>query len=198
MELVAHCVSVDRHGDLHPDLHARVGIDRFRVDLAGGGRRGHPRQLRRARTDRTEFARRHALRHSLPRARARVVWRARRQHSGPAARARGVRLVRHPDVDRRVGDLQARRGDLARHRDATADPAELRGAQHGRVSLLHDLLGDERLDRAARHGLDQVPGDLGFSISPRRRCSIVHLGMGARWRSRYPTSHGTRAANGTR
>src|SRR2546427_77335 len=42
------------------------------------------------------------------------------------------------------------------------------------------VLGDERVDRAPRHGLDQVPGNLGFTIPARSRCCALHLGLGPR------------------
>ena len=177
---MAHRVAVDRHGDLHPDLHARLWSHGVGMDLASGRRSRDSRQCGGPRPHRAQLLCGHALRHSLPRARARVVWRAGSQYPGAAARTRGVRLVRHPDVDRRLGDLQADRSDLARHRDAAADPAGIRRSQHRRGSLLHAVLGDERLDRAARDGLDQVSGDVGITVLARRRRGAVHLGMGSR------------------
>ena len=66
------------------------------------------------------------VRHSVSGLRARVVRRARRECSGRAARAGRLRLVRHPDLDRRPGDLRdaddplAGCGTLRRRRSGSA------------------------------------------------------------------------------
>ena len=57
-------------------------------------------------SDDPECARRHALRNSFPGFLPRVVRNARRKYSRADARVRRLRLVRHPDLDRRQRDLQ--------------------------------------------------------------------------------------------
>ena len=56
--------------------------------------------------DDPERPRRHEVRHPLPRLLPRRVRHPRRQRAGAAPRARRLRLVRHPGVDRRLGHLQ--------------------------------------------------------------------------------------------
>ena len=59
------------------------------------------RQRHRARADDAQRPRGHEVRHPVPGARARVVRPRRRARAGAAARAGRLRLVRHPDLDRR-------------------------------------------------------------------------------------------------
>ena len=101
-----HRRPVDLHVRLHPDLHARLVADRAGHELVAGRAHDLPRQPHRAGADGAQRPRRHPLRHPVPRLLPRVVRHPRRQRPGPAARLRRLRLVRHPDLDRRRGHLQ--------------------------------------------------------------------------------------------
>ena len=97
------------HVGLHPDLHARLVADRRRDELVAGGADDLPRQRHRAGADGAQRPRGHEVRHPVSGLLPGDVRHPRRQRAGAAAGARGLRLVRHPDVDRRLGDLQDRR-----------------------------------------------------------------------------------------
>ena len=120
--------ALDFHVRLHPDLHAGVVADRRRHELVAGRPHDFSRQPHRARPDGPQRPCRDALRHPLPGLLPRGVRHARRQRAGPAPRARGLRLVRHPDLDRRRGHLQdlavfdCRAGIPRRRRTGSASP----------------------------------------------------------------------------
>ena len=88
-----------------------------------------------------ERPRRNALRHSLPRFRARLVRRAGCQRARDFARAGRVRLVRHSDVDWRRSDQ--------RHAHRTRSRLAALSIRPG--DLLRFLLAAERSGHPARH-----------------------------------------------
>ena len=149
---------------LHPDLHAGVGADRRRHELAAGRRDDPARQPDRAHPDAAQCARRGALRHSVSGIRARFLWSARRQRAGGAARAGGLRLVRNPDLDRRTGHL---------HRCCRFCGRRRRGPT-GNVGLLLLLLGAQHVRGLARHRDDQGSRRRGCAVhADRRRAAAV-------------------------
>ena len=97
-----------------------------------------------------ELASGHEVRHPVPGARALELRHPRRERRRDGAGARGLRLVRHPDVDRR-----ARAG----HAD---DHAVVRlGRRHRpQGDRVRRLLGDPGGDHPARHRGHQVPREL--------------------------------------
>ncbi len=101
-----HRRAVDLHVRLRAHLHAGLVADRRGDELVAGGAHHLPRQLRRARADGAQRARRHQVRHPLPRLLPRRVRHPRRQRARRPPRPGGLRLVRHPGVDRRRGHLQ--------------------------------------------------------------------------------------------
>ena len=105
---------VGRHGDQHPDLAAGLRPDRPRDGLVPGALHDLPRQRPRPDPDAADQPRGHQVRHPVPGHRAGVVRHLRRQPAGPDARVRRLRLVRHPDLDRRHGAVR-------RHRSAAPD-----------------------------------------------------------------------------
>ena len=88
-----------------------------------------------------------------------LVRRARRQHSRRAARPGRLRMVRHPDLDRRPGHLLHAAHPLARRR---APPG-------GSLGLLLRLLAAEHGRDLARHRDHQVPGRHRRALHARRR-----------------------------
>ena len=132
----------DRHGGLRADLHAGGRPGRAGHELVAGGPDDLPRQSHRAGADDPERARGYEVRYSLPGSGAGELRHPRRQHSGPAARSGGLRVVRHPDLDRRFGDPPtAGRGDRGGAGRAGSAAA---GDQHRRGGLFSGLLGDPR------------------------------------------------------
>ena len=111
---LSHRRALDRHerGDHH--LHARVGPAAAGHDVVAGDAHHPARQHHRPRADDPERARRHQIRRVVPGALPRQLRRARRQRAGDAARARRLRLVRHPDLDRRAGARHAARAPRGR------------------------------------------------------------------------------------
>ena len=95
------CRAVDLDGALHSHLHAGVGPDRRGHELVAGAPHDPARQHHRARADPAQLAPGHEVRHSVPGVRARGVRHPRLERAGADARAGGLRLVRHPGVDRR-------------------------------------------------------------------------------------------------
>ena len=133
---------------LHSHLHAGLGLDRRRHELVAGDCHHSARQSDRADPHATQRACRREIRHSVSGVGARVVRSARRQCSGGAARAGGLRVVRHPDLDRRAGHLLHAAHPVAG------------GGRHRRrhLDLLLRLLGAEHRGDLARHRHHQVPG----------------------------------------
>ena len=120
----------------------------------------------------------HQVRHPVPGLRAGLVRRRRRQPAGADARRRGLRLVRHPDLDRRHGAVRrgrprcsapdswwvTARQDLDRHRCRglpAVDP----------VAQLRHLLGPQHRHRPAGHGGDQAASRTGRPRSSDRASS---------------------------
>src|SRR5262249_28992967 len=76
-----------------------------RDELVAGGADRLPRERDRVSPDGPQRTSRHELWHPLPGLLSGIVWLTRRKRSGPFAGARGMRLVRHPVLDRRRGNL---------------------------------------------------------------------------------------------
>ena len=101
--LVSLCGALDRDDRRGARLDARRRADRAgHVGAAGDAHRPH-RQRHRPRPDAADRPCRRALRHSLRGAGPRLVRNDRRAAAGADARAGRLRLVRHPDLDRRRG-----------------------------------------------------------------------------------------------
>ena len=89
---------------------------------------------------------------------------------GAAARARGLRLVRHPDLDRRPGDLHDAEGRAAR----SCEPPFAAALGFAR------LLALEHVHRRARQRVDQVPRGLGRAVPDRGGARAARAGPTAR------------------
>ena len=109
-----HRRALDRHERGHHHLHARVGADAAGDDVVAGDAHHPARQRHRAGADDPERACRDEVRRVVPGALPRQLRRRGAQRAGHAARARGVRVVRHPDLDRRPGAQHAARRRVAR------------------------------------------------------------------------------------
>ncbi|CAK7279796.1 putative Cytosine/purine/uracil/thiamine/allantoin permease family protein [Streptomyces misionensis JCM 4497] len=140
--------AVGRHGPQHGLLDAGLRSDRRRHGLEAGGVHHRRRQSGRAGPDAADRARGTQVRHPLPRLRPRLLRGARRQPARRRAGVGGLRLVRHPDVDRRGGHLLPRR---------ETDRRQLveRGA-HRRLRLDHVAVVRGLLGAASGH---HPPGD---------------------------------------
>ena len=90
------------------------GLMQQGMTLVAGDGHDPPRQHHRAGADDPERARRHEVRRVVSRALPRQLRRARRQRPGHAARDRRLRLVRHPDLDRRARAAHAARAPRGR------------------------------------------------------------------------------------
>ena len=130
-------------------------------------------QRHRARPDAAEQPCRHEVRDPVPGLRAGLVRRLRRQPPGPDPGRRRLRLVRHPDLDRRRRDLHGRWAPSwatagrrrPRSRSASARPLTAVDA----VAQLRRLLGTQHRDHLARHGRRPPVRELGRSVRPDRR-----------------------------
>ena len=97
-----HRGPLDLDVGLHPDLHARLVADRRGDELVAGGPDDLPGQLDRPGPDGPQRPRRHEVRHPVPGLLPGVVRHPRGERPGPAAGPGRLRLVRHPDLDRRL------------------------------------------------------------------------------------------------
>ena len=143
------------HVDGGDGLHACVQPHRRRNGLQAGARDGPSGQSHRPCPNAAERARGRQVRHSLPGLCARFVWRARRKHSRHAARAGGLRVVRHPDLDRRPGHL----------RNAQRAVARVGVNAFRSVGLLPRLLAAQHGRGMARRGVDPFPAELFRALS---------------------------------
>ena len=123
------------------------------------------RQHDRARSDPAQLAPGHEVRHSVPGLRARRVRHGRLESAGADARARRVRLVRHPGVDRRRGAAHVLRDDRARLADAAR--RRLRRPHDDRVAVVPALLGAQHLHHLPRHGPAARRRELGGAVRAR-------------------------------
>ncbi len=117
-------------------------------ELVAGRAHHLPRQLHRAHADGAQRARGHEVRHPVPRLLPAVVRHPRGERARAAAGARGLRLVRHPGVDRRVGHLQDP-GGLRPVDGAAAADAGL-GINVAPARLLPVLLGRQHVRQSTR------------------------------------------------
>ena len=117
-----HRRAVDRDGGLHPDLHAGLGADRERDVVVAGAPDDRGRQPDRARPHAPQRSRRHEVRRTVPGPSPGAVRGPAAPTSPRSSGPRGLRLVRHPDLDRRPRAVRARAricardGGSARHR----------------------------------------------------------------------------------
>ena len=94
-----------------PTYMLASGAHRRRHELVAGHPHDFSRQPHRADPDGPQRARRNKLRNSISGLLPRVVRDEGREHAGDSPRTRRLRMVRHPDVDRRRGNLQNLRDD---------------------------------------------------------------------------------------
>src|SRR6266702_5270924 len=166
--------SLGQHGPLHPHLHAGRGAHVHRDELVAGPHHDPPRQHHSPGADPAELAPRHQVRDPVPRVRASLLRHDRLQPAGPDAGPRGLRLVRHPVLDRRGGPAHP-----LRERDPplgeSPRPGLLRPHRH-RVALLPALLGAQRPHHLRGHG--RAPGgvELGGSLRARHGGGPPRLG----------------------
>ena len=102
MEHLELCCTLDQHEPLHSNLYAGQFTDRRRYELVAGHPHHFPRQYHCVDTDDTERACRRQIWHSLPCICQSQFWHKRRKYSGHAAGHCCLRLVWHPDLDRRL------------------------------------------------------------------------------------------------
>ncbi len=125
---MAHCI---------PTYMLAVGPDGGGHELVAGALHDPARQHDRPRPDPAELAPRHEVRHPVPRLRPRRLRHARLEPAGAHARARRLRLVRHPGLDRRGGAAHV----LHQPRPGLADAARARAsAGHTTTEWLSFLL----------------------------------------------------------
>jgi hypothetical protein len=110
-----HRRAVDLHGRVCAHLHPGLVAHRAGHELVAGGAHDLSGQLHRADPDGAQRPRGHEVRHPLSGVLPRGLRRARGQRARGAARPRGLRVVRDPSVDRRLGDLPGPRGLRAVH-----------------------------------------------------------------------------------
>ena len=115
--------------------------------------------------DPAQLPSRHEVRHPVSCLRARGVRHARIEPSGADAGPRGLRLVRHPGLDRR---RSAPHIFLERDPElAHAARRRLSGAHDDRVDLVPALLGPEHRDHLQGHGSAARRRELGGTVRPR-------------------------------
>ena len=169
---------VDQHVGLHSYLHARLLAHRpaeRRHELVAGHPDDLSRQPDRARADGPQRSRRHALRHPVPGVLPGGVRHARGERPGRPARAGGVRVVRHPDVDRRRRDLQNLRRVLPRDGRQRAAAGAGDHARAGGVFLV--LLGNQRVDHLPRDRFHPPAALHQGSATHRPRIVAARLGV---------------------
>src|SRR6266568_1077225 len=189
---------VDFHEREHPHLHARQRHDCRRNELEASPLHRVPRQRAGADPHASKRPRRRALRHPFPGICSRILWRSRRECPRDPARARRLRLVRDPNLDRRGGHqchdrgpgaglgslslrpgrllcfflASERAGDCARYRDHSFPPGHLRS-----FSFAHRIrfvaLGAERSRRLRPHAGDALEIPNVRRIFP-LLCSFAH------------------------
>ena len=163
-------------GRLYHDLHARRRPDRTGDELVAGHAHDHAGQPDRARADDAQRPSRHKVRGPVPGAPPGSVRNVRLKHPGPDAGARRLRLVRDPDLGRRRRDPCHGRGN-ARLRSRRRRAAAVAGDLHRQVSLLHALLGRQRVVHPPGHGLDQVARGVCRAVPAGRRARPARLGL---------------------
>ena len=171
-------------------------------------------QRDRAHSDGAQRARRHAIRHFVSGTLSRAVRRERRERCGDAARDRRVRLVRHPDVDRRAGArYPARRGverlvatgtrQAHRLRDFLVGPGRDHSQGHGGYQSSRKLVGAppaRRRTSASRVGNQERRRAESRSAPSRRSCRPDGRRSGPSFppRSRRTSATGRRSASTSR
>ncbi|CAA9476887.1 MAG: Cytosine/purine/uracil/thiamine/allantoin permease family protein, partial [uncultured Solirubrobacteraceae bacterium] len=173
---VRHRRAVDRPVDRHHDVHAGVRPHRGRDAVVAGAAHRLAGQPDRPRPHAAQRASGDEVRHPVPRARPGELRGEGRERRGHGARARRLRLVRHPDVDRGAGP-----------RHADDDAHLLVGGRHRPPGhRLRRLLAPAGGDHPARHGGRAPPGALRRPPAAGRQRGPAHLGLqrGRRHRER--------------
>ena len=101
--------------------------------------------------DDSQRARRHEIRRLVPRAVPRELRRPRREYPGDPARAGRLRMVRHPDVDRRAGAECAPRRGVARAGPTSRSASGSRSRSSGRFRSGSSSTGS-RASRSSKAG----------------------------------------------
>ena len=163
---VSHRGVVDRHERGHHDLHARVRTDAAGDDVVAGHAHHSPRQHNRARADDPQRTRRYEVWRVVSRAVPRELRRERRERACRSARPRGVRMVRHSDVDRRrrLEYPDGRRvADMERH-----------GGRH--MDFVRGVLARSGVDHSERARGHQEARGVVCAAPARRRCAAARMG----------------------
>ena len=146
------------------------------------GAHHHPaRQRDRPDPDDPQRARRHEVRRVVSGVVPRRVRRARRERAGDPARDRRVRMVRHPDLDRRAGAADAADGGVAGVGERAGDD----------LDLVCDLLAGAGRDHHSRPRRHQAARGVVGAAAARRRCAAAVVGDRQR---RRPGPHPVRSA----
>ena len=111
------------------------------------------------------------VRHPVPRSGPRLLRPARRQSARADPRRGGLRLVRHPDLDRRRRHLHAARQDLRRLGERRRD----RRAAVDALALLRPLLGARTRHHLPGDGHPAPVRELGGAVRHRRRAGAADL-----------------------
>ncbi len=183
---VSHRRAVDRHerGDHH--LHARLGTHAARHDVVAGPRHHPPRQRHRPDSDDPQRPRRHEVRRVVSGVVPCRLRRQRRQRAGDPARDSGLRLVRHPNLDRRARLAGAAGGRVGR----------LGECPRRHLDFVRDFLAGAGRDHHSRPRRHQDARELVGAAAARRRRGSPDLGDQQRRRAWPHSLRGAKAAAG--
>ena len=172
---MAHCI---------PTYMLASGLMASGMNWCAGAVHDPARQHDRADPDPAQLASRDEVRHPVPGLRARRLRHVRIQPARADARARGLRLVRDPGLDRRRGAAHVLHEPRARVADAAR--RRLPGAHDHGVAVVPAVLGPQHPDHlqghepaahgrelggAVRAGDDRRAAGLGGARSPRPRAA---------------------------
>ena len=143
--------------------------------MARGGVHHLPRQPDRAGADAAGRPRRRQARHPVPGAVARLLRHPGREAAGAAARAGRLRLVRHPDLGRRRGDLHHRQRAVRRRHRRRAPAAA--GHRPRPDPVFPRLLAAARGVHPLRHRVDPLAGAVGRAAADRDVPGAARLGL---------------------
>ena len=140
--------------------------------------------------DPAQLAPGHEVRHPVPGVRARRVRHARLERAGADARARRLRLVRHPGVDRRRGAAHVLH-DASFPAGRRCSAPAFGGHTTDRVAVVPAVLGAEHLHHLSRHGPAARGRELGGAVRARHDRAAAR---GGRSRQRARPRPAARAA----